>query len=161
MALIRFAVEGDIQLSRNLRVLVANLQNMKDFFGESLEIVEKRTDASFRKKGRNTQKSPKWKPLAKSTKLAREKRWGYYKKTPKNPSVLRWTGNLQDNKTKAVTNKSGVLAFNADYGIYHQKGGGSLPKRAVIDLSNEVNSAIVKSLHGKIQRDIGVFGLQA
>ena len=151
---------GEKQLSRNLRVLVDNLQDMKEFFSESLDIVAKRTDEIFQKKGMNTQKSPKWKLLAKSTKLAREKRWGYYKKTPKNPSVLRWTGNLQDNKTKAVTNKSGVLAFNADYGIYHQKGGGSLPKRAVIDLSNEVNSAIVKSLQGKIQRDVGVFGVQ-
>lgn len=160
MAQIKFSVNGDVQLSRNLRVLATKVANLKGFLGNALDIVEKRTDEIFSNKGSNVKKNPKWKPLSKSTLKARENRWGYYKKTPKNPSVLRWTGNLQDNKTKAVTNRMGMLAFNASYGIYHQQGRGNLPRRAVIDLSNEVNAAIVKSLHGKIEKDIGVFGVQ-
>ncbi len=161
MAQIRFSVDGDVQLSRNLRVFAENVKDMKEFMGEALDIVEKRSDSLFARKGSNTQKNPKWKPLAKSTKLARQKRWGYYKKPPKNPSTLRWTGNLQDNKTKAVSDKSGMLAFNADYGIHHQRGGQNLPKRAVIDLSNETNSEMIRALQKKVERDIGVFGLQA
>ncbi len=160
MAQIKFSVVGDIQLSRNLRVLTKNLRNLKGFFDESLKIVEERTDEVFQGKGKNMEKSPKWKPLSASTQKARKMRWGYYKKTPKNPSVLRWTGNLQDNRKRTVTNKSGKLQFDADYGIHHQRGSGNLPRRAVVDISNRTVAEMVRALQGKIEKAVGVFGIQ-
>lgn len=72
---IKWSVNGDIQLSRNLRVFVTQLSKMRDFYGEAVEIIEKKSDEVFAKAGANVQKNPKWSPLAASTLKARERRW--------------------------------------------------------------------------------------
>lgn len=73
---------------------------------------------------------------------------------------MRWTGRLQDDKTKEVTQSRGVLSYNAPYAVYHQEGGGRLPRRAIIDLDNLTNTLLVKALQSKIEKDIGIFGRQ-
>lgn len=150
-----FEVDGEIQLSRSLDLLVKDIPDLKDFFKETVTLIDERSDKLFAKKGKNVKKGKKWKDLAKSTKYARKKRYGYYKQAPDNPSVLRWTGNLQDSKKKKYTDDYGSLEYTAKYAIYHHKGNDNLPERSLIDLSNDVNAEIVrglqKQLHNKFK----------
>lgn len=151
---ITFRVNGQEQLSRNLRTLVVQLPQMEEFFEEALGIVEKRTDELFSQRGNNVEKNPKWRPLSARTEKARERRWGYYKKEPRNPTTLRWTGNLQDNRTKIIERTRAIYQHNAPYAIYHQEGSAKLPQRAIIDLDNRTNQEIVRAMQSKIERDI-------
>lgn len=160
MVVLTFDVRGHKQLARNLRVLADDIAALGEFFEEALDIIVARSDSIFASRGGNVEKAPSWPPLAPSTIKAREKRWGYYKHTPSRPGVLRWTGNLQENRERHVSDKSGRLTFRAPYAIYHQDGVGKLPRRVVVDLSNPTNELIVKALQGKIHRDVGIFGRQ-
>lgn len=156
---LNFKVSGHTQMARNLRIFVSDLKDLKSFFEEALDIVQARSDELFSSQGSKVQKANTWAPLAASTIKARERRWGYYKRTPSNPSVLRWTGNLQDNRTVMATKNKGTLTFNASYAAYHQNGGG-IPRRVVVDLSNPTNKMIVSALQRKIHEDAGIFGRQ-
>lgn len=93
---------------------------MEEFYKDALDLIEARSDELFAQRGQNTEKAEKWKPLASRTNKAREKRWGYYKKTPNKPSVLRWTGRLQTDRTKTIEKNRAIFEFNAPYAIYHQ-----------------------------------------
>lgn len=157
---ISFNVNGQQQLSRNLRVAVTQLPKMKEFFQEACDIVSEKSDSLFKAQGTNVEKNPKWKNLAPSTVKARQMGWGYYKNKPSNPGILRWTGKMQESKTITVTDQAGKLEFQAPYAIHHQEGGNKLPRRAVIDLDNTTNTKIVKAMQKKIQEDLGIFGLQ-
>ena len=161
MVVLKFNVRGHTQMARNIRIFVDDLQRLGEFFAEALDIVTARSDALFAAQGSNVEKANAWPPLAASTLKARERRWGYYKRAPSRPSVLRWTGNLQENRERHVTDRSGKLTYRAGYGVYHQDGGGKLPRRVVVDLSNKTNMEIVKALQRKIHKDIGIFGRQA
>lgn len=161
MAEIRFSIDGDVQLARNLRVFVQQLQNMEDFYQSALEAMADRSDRIFKAQGSNLQNAPSWRGLSSRTLLARTKRWGYYKKAPNGPGILRWTGTLQEDKEITVTNQFGQLAFTAPYAYYHQQGAGRLPKRAMLDLDMATNAEIVRLLQKKINDDIGISGLQA
>lgn len=163
MPQLSFTVVGDKQLSRNIRAFVDRLDNLGEFFRDAIDIVEARTDDLFSKEGSNVEKAGRWPPLAASTIEARTRRWGYYKKSPNKPGVLRWTGNLQENRNKNINDAFGELTFRAPYAIHHQKPGtpGRPPQRVVIDLSNSTNTEIVRALQTKIHKDIGMFGLQA
>ncbi len=158
---LNFKVNGATQLSRNLRLFVEKLSNLKEFFDAALTIVEGRTDSLFAARGGNVEKANPWPPLAPSTIKAREKRWGYYKRNPSSPSVLRWTGALQDTRARSVSDRFGRLEFTMPYAVYHQDGGGTLPRRVIVDLSNPTNAEIVRALQAKVQRDLGIFGRQA
>jgi len=155
------SINGDVQLSRNLRVLADDLKNLKPFYKEAIWIVKDKSDEIFKQEWKNIQKSNKWKWLSSGTKTARQnKRW-YYKKPSNNPWVMRWTGNLQDNTTEIATKAFGLFKFNSSYAIYHQKGGKTLPKRALIDLDNKTNAEIIRALQGLINKQIWIFNRQA
>lgn len=158
---IRWSVNGDVQLARNLRVFVTNLSKMREFYDEAVGIIEEKSDTIFEKKWSNVQKNPQWKPLSTKTLKARANRWGYYKQSPNNPSTLRWTGRLQTDRTKVINDKQGSLTFNAPYAIYHQEGSNKLPRRAMIDIDNQNAADIVRALQTKINKDIWISGLQA
>lgn len=64
---------------------------MAEFYKDALDLIEKRSDELFAQRGQNAEKAEKWRALSPRTVKARERRWGYYKKTPINPTVLRWT----------------------------------------------------------------------
>lgn len=162
MAQIRLVIDGQVQLSRNLRVFSNSMSDMSDFYRDAVGVVEKRTDEVFGGKGKNVEKGAKWKRLAESTEKARSRRWGYYKNEPvADASTLVWTGNLRDNRTRKSGKNYGKLTFNAPYAIYHHRGGGNLPKRSIIDLSRKTNQEIVRALQKKIHKEIGIFGSQA
>lgn len=160
MVSINFKVRGETQLSRNLRVLAEDIPQLSDFFTEALDIIVARSDSLFESEGRNVEKANAWPPLAPSTLRARERRWGYYKRAPSRPGVLRWTGNLQERRERHVSDRSGRETYKMPYAIYHQDGGKNLPRRVVIDLSDSTNILIVKALQMKIHRDLGIFGRQ-
>lgn len=160
MVQLTFKVNGHVQLSRNLRVFADKIKNPREFFKEALDIIAARSDELFRSSGSNVQKANTWAPLSPSTQKARANRWGYYKRTPSRPTTLRWTGNLQDNRTIHVGPTKGTLTFNAPYAIYHQSGGG-IPRRVVVDLSNQTSADIVRSLQRLIHKEMGIFGRQA
>jgi len=158
MAQIKFTVNGEVQLSRNLRVAAKSIQNMSTFIKEAVWIVEQKSDSIFSQQWRNVEKSPTWKSLAASTLAARARRSWYYKQSPAwNPWILRWTWRLQKDRTKTVTDKMWTLTFNAPYAIHHQEWWRKLPKRAIIDLDNNTNTKIVKALQKKINESIWIF----
>lgn len=158
---LQFSVSGHVQLARNLRLFAKELTNLREFFEEAIGIVEDRTDAMFSAQGSNVEKANPWAALSPRTMKAREKRWGYYKRSPSRPGILRWTGALQDTRARSFSNKFGRLQFTMPYAPYHQAGGGNLPRRVIVDLSNPTNAEIVRALQAKVNRDIGIFGRQA
>lgn len=160
MVQLTFNVQGHKQVSRNLRVFAKDIGDLRGFFQEALEIVGTRSDELFKAQGSNVQKANTWAPLSASTQKAREKRWGYYRRSPSRPGVLRWTGNLQENRSLTVTSQKGSMTFNAPYAVYHQGGGASLSRRVVVDLSNPTNVLIVKALQKLIHEKAGIFGRQ-
>ena len=158
---ISISINGDMQLSRNLRVFADSLNNLSEFYKDAIDIVKERSNSLFSAQGSNVEKWPKWKWLAASTLKARERWRGYYKKAPNNPGILRWTGRLQTDITTTITDRYGSFEFNAPYAWYHNAWWGNLPRRPIMDLSNEVNTMLMKKLQEKIQKDMWIFGLQA
>lgn len=164
MVVLKFEVDGHVQLSRNLRVFAKDLKGvgMRQFYREAIDIIEARSDNLFRAQGSNVQKAANWAPLSPKTEAARKGRWGYYAKQPSRPGILRWTGRLQQQRKRVVTGTFGSLEFTAPYAKYHHRGGGNLPKRVIIDLSNPTNEEIVKALQKHIHKHGGgLFGRQA
>lgn len=160
MVVVNFKVQGQTQVAKGLRLLAAEIPKLSEFFAEALDIVTARSDSLFAMAGSNVFRANTWPPLAPKTVKARERGWGYYRNTPSRPGVLRWTGNLQENKERHVSDSGGRLTYRAPYAIYHQEGGGKLPRRVIVDLSDETGMQIVKALQVKINRDIGIFGRQ-
>lgn len=161
---ITFEIAGATQLSRNLRLLASDLKGpaLAQFHSEAADIIEEKSLKIFDDKGQNVEKSPKWAPLGNRTVKARERRWGYYRQSPvaiNKPLV--WTGTLRDSRRKTSNANYGMLEFTARYGLYHQRGGGTLPQRAILDLDNQTNSEIVRTLQKIINEKIGIYGLQA
>lgn len=160
------SVDGHKQVSRNLRVLARDIPQLKSFFDEGLDIVQARTAEVFAAQGLNVAKGPAWAPLSKKTLRAREKGWGYYKRTPNRPSPMRWTGALQDQVMRQTSDSGGTMVHTArsskgfDYPLAHQRGSGNLPPRPIIDLSNPTVSALVRALQNHVYRTIGMFGRQ-
>lgn len=158
MVRIAFDVDGERQLSRNLRVAVRRLKDMQEFHKDAVGVMIERKDELFKNQGRTIAKNPKRKRLSPRTRKARNRRRGYYAQNPTtNPGILRWTGRLQNDIEERRNNNFGLMKFNAPYAPYHQKGGRRLPKRVLMDLDNATNEKIVKKLQEKIQRDIGIF----
>lgn len=160
MVQLTFNVQGHKQVSRNLRVFAKDIGDLRGFFEDALKIIGSRSDELFASQGAKVEKANAWAPLAKSTVKARERRWGYYKRTPSRPDVLRWTGNLQDNRTIVAQSSKGTMTFNAPYAVYHQGGGGNLSRRVVVDISNPTTMLIVKALQQLIHEKAGIFGRQ-
>lgn len=158
MAQLKFTVNGDIQLSRNLRIAAVQIADLSDFYKEAIEIVENRTDEIFKTAWKNVKKWPSRDSLSPVTERARAAWWWHYSASPNNPWVMRWTWRLQDDRTKVVTKNSWSLTFNAPYAWYHQEWiPNKLPQRAIIDLDNDTNQKIVKSLQWIINDVIWIF----
>lgn len=163
---IKFVVEGQTQVSRNLRILADAIPNLREWFDDALDIVDSRTHALFMAQGATAEKGPPWAALSPKTLRAREKRWGYYKRTPNRPGLLRWTGALEDQTTRQTTDEYGQLTHSArsskgfNYPRAHQRGTGNLPQRVIIDITAPTIAELQRSLQAKINRDIGNFGRQ-
>lgn len=157
---IKFEVNWQIQLSRNLRMTAINISNLTPFIKESIDIVHDRNNQVFEKEWSNVEKNQKWPTLKSKTLVARSRRWWYYKNTPNNPSTLRWTWRLQNDITKHINKNEWILKYNAPYAVYHQSWWKNLPRRAIIDLDNQTNTKIVKALQKFINNQTKIFGKQ-
>ena len=158
MVQIKFEVQGWDNISRSLEIMIKNTTKLKWFFGEALDIVEKRTDDIFSKDWQNVITSNKWKALSPSTKKARKNRTWYYKKAPSwRVWILHWTWNLLNNKSKIIKRLSWILKYNAPYAWYHLNWDWKLPKRKFLELDPKTKTLIVKALQKKIVKDIQKF----
>lgn len=153
-------VDGYKQLGRNIRRIAKDIKEMRPFFDSAINIVTTRSDAIWAMEGGNVEKAPSWRPLSAKTVKARERRWGYYKRTPSRPGIMRWTGNLQENRERHVSDQMGRVTFKAPYAVYHQRGGTDLPRRVIVDLSEETDMELHKALQLHIHKAIGTFGQQ-
>jgi len=131
---------------------------MSEFFTEAIDIVDKYQQDAFREEG----KPNAWQGLAPSTLKARARRTGYYRQQPSGQTgILHWTGRLENSNKKTITDTQGKLEKTAPYAKFHQYGGKNLPQRKMLTLDPRAAAEITRSLQKKIQRDIGLFGLQA
>lgn len=161
MVQISYQVDGVDQLHRNLSLLIDNLDNLSDFFSESVDLIEKRTDELFKSEWKAVQKGNQWDELAPSTVKARERRWGYYKNQPwSNPWILQRTWNLRDSRTKKINNIEASLTMDAYYAIFHHRGGPKLPERSIIDLDNDTNAELVRILQNHIWKNVWIYWKQ-
>lgn len=164
---ITFIVDDHIQVSRNLRLLAKEIPELKTPFGQILDAVQLRTASMFKAGGSNVAKAGAWPALAESTLRARKNGWGYYKQTPNNPGIMRWTGAAQDKVLKQATDSFGLLQHTAvskkgfNYPLAHQKGSGRLPQRVIIDIDEATIAEMQRIFQKHVHDKIGMFGLQA
>lgn len=156
---ISFKINGATQLSRNLEILNYNIDHLKDFYDEAIDIMHKKSDSIWATSGQNVEKGDKWKPLSKYTEMQRKHRKGYYAATPNKPQIMRWTGRLQEDTTKKITDTYGMLTYNAPYAKELHMGNSqkNLPSRPIIDLDNETNAQVVKALQKQFEKQIQAF----
>lgn len=158
---ITFAVDGVIELARNLRIASNWIAlSLGEFHQEAVSIVKERSDELFSNAGANVQNWPSWKSLSPTTERMRAKRSGYYKKEPNNPWVLRWTGRLQNSAVQSSNKQEGSLEYTAPYAIKHQRGWPRLPRRKIIDIDMKTSTKIVKALQRIVNDQIWIFWRQ-
>lgn len=141
---ISFEIEWGGRLSRRIEGISANIKNLKPFFKKTADLVDTKIDKVFDSRW-SVLKWKKRSSLSQRTIVARRNRWWHYKLPPNNPSLLRWTGNLQDNRTKNHTNSSAQITFNAPYAVHHHFGKGRM-KRRLIQLDEKLNAEIMRAL---------------
>lgn len=137
------------RLSRRIEGIEADLSNLWPFFKKAVDILSDKADEIFSTEGKRLV-GRRWRPLSPSTIKARQRRWWYYKLPPNNPSVLRWTWNLQDNRTKTSSNSWWQLIFNAPYAWYQH------PKRKLIELDPKTSAEIIRALQVHINNKQGI-----
>ena len=161
MVQMQYEVDGIMQTSRNLNLMIDNLDNLWDFYEESIDLIEERTDELFKSKWKAVQKGEKWAALKDSTEKARAMRRGYYRKQPtSNPGPMRRTWNLQESRTRTIWSVEASLTLDAYYAVYHHRGDGNLPERSLIDLDNDTNAELVRILQKFIWENIWIYGRQ-
>ena len=159
---ITFTVSGVTEMSRSLRFNAEQLQRPAEFFRDAATLLEARTNQIWSEEGASLEHASPWPSLAPSTIKARERRWGYYKQTPNNPGVLRWTGNLQDHRNVTVNDDGCTIEFLEGYGPYHQDGSGDRPpQRKFADIDDATSLEIQRALLRYLNDTQGVFGRQA
>ena len=156
MAQLTFNIDGVDKISRNLRVFAKKIDLNRDFFKEAIDIIEDFNKKSFEAGG----KPKKWTALSSATQKARANRWGYYKKPARSPKILRWTGNLQNNNEKIITQKIGIFRKNAPYAKYHHFGGKNLPVRKPLTLDSLSAAEIVRAFQKELNKKAKISGLQ-
>lgn len=161
MVHLTFEIDGVVEMSRNLQVLINNIPKLDIFFARVEDMIDFRIDEIFRSEGSALKNHPVWRPLAPSTQKARKNRTGYYRRPPKGtPKILRWTGNLQDKRHRRHGKDFVEVALLADYAVYHFRGGGDLPMRRPLELDQGTITEIERALQTHIDRTIGISGLQ-
>lgn len=141
------------RLSRRIEGVDTMLSNLQPFFRDTVDLLKKKSDEVFSTKWQRLLWW-RWAWLSSSTTKARVNRRWYYRRQPNNPSVLRWTGNLQDNVTKKSTKDYGQLIFNAPYAWYHHVGRWQR-RRKLVELDPKTNAEIIRILQTYIIKEFG------
>lgn len=156
---VTFEIKGWGRLSRRIEWINKSLDNLSPFFKKVVDMVDKKVDRVFSSQG-SVLKGRKRASLSKETVLARKNRQWYYKLPPSNPSTLRWTGNLQNNRTKKHDSKSAQITFNAPYAVYHHFGRWRM-RRRLIQLDEKLNQEIMRVLVTEINRVHGIADIRS
>lgn len=91
--------------------------------------------------------SGRWRKLAASTLMARERRSGYYAQRPvATGKALIWTGRLQKGIKDEPSDKQLRIYNDVPYFKYHQKAGGRPPQREML----VINSKVITTVSGHI-----------
>lgn len=143
-------VIGIDKLVKEIAGIRRRLQNPTPAYRVSANLLEKHVAGVFRTEG--GRHGRKWKALAPSTVLARDKGWGYYRATPgfsasSTGPVLTWTGGLRRSFTRrggdhvrAISVSGLTWGSSHPVGSFHHSPGarvGNLPRRAILEFVND------------------------
>lgn len=142
-------------ISRQLEWFMSKAMKRENYRDDVLDTMEKIKDKNFSSEWRQNVINPKWAPLSVWTALARAKRTWYYKRPSNRPSMLRWTGNLQDNIKRVKSQYSCQMIFNTQYAIYHQDGKWA-KHRALFEFNPSVKAEIMRAIQKKFNEEIGI-----
>ncbi len=113
------------------------------------ELLKYYDDEVFREQGVNG----KWKNLSAITQLSREKRQGYYKASPETTNkILIWTGRLKRGFESAVTATKTIISNKVPYFKYHQQGGGRLPRRQMLAITQKTVDIVTNTFEKYINK---------
>jgi phage gpG-like protein len=148
---IEFTISGDEAIVRKLDISMYAVKNLKPVFTEVLQMIDKNIDRNFERQG--TERRGRWQNLKASTLRARANRQGYYSRSPSKPRILRWTGTLQENRAKQVTNSSAMLVMTTPYAKYHHYGTKYIPARPIIFLDRSTESMILRNIQNYVLKE--------
>jgi len=146
-----FQIAGDVVLVRKLDYTISNLANLKPFYEQTLDLIKTNLDRNFEREGAE---ASKWQSLSAKTLKARSLRQGYYARSPNKPRILRWTGNMQDNRLEEATRDYAKVEFQTSYAKFHNFGTKNIPARPFVKLDNKTNSLIIRNLENFILKDL-------
>lgn len=132
----------DRELKLKLNNLAQGLTNSKPVMKDiSEQLLNYYGDEVFQEQG--TTGVDKWRQLSAVTSLSREKRQGYYKAAPETTNkILIWTGRLRRGFDSTVSATKTVIFNKVPYFKYHQTGGGRLPKRTMLAITQKVITVV-------------------
>lgn len=128
-----------------LNKLLNGIENTKPLMKEIGEdAVKYFSDEVFKAQGKETS-GGSWRPLAMSTLSARERRSGYYKNPPETTGkILIWTGRLRRGFEDYVEKTRVTISNKVPYFKYHQQGGGKLPKRQMLGITQKLINLVTE-----------------
>lgn len=156
---VTFEIKGWGRLSRRIEWINKSIDDLSPFFKKVADMVDKKIDKVFSSQG-SVLKGKKRSSLSKQTVQARMNRQWHYKLPPNNPSTLRWTWNLQNNRTKKHDRKSAQITFNAPYAVYHHFGKWRM-KRRLVQLDQQLNQEIMRVLVTEINKTHGIANIRS
>lgn len=147
-----FEVDGEQQVSLAIGRMIRAVDDMRPFapaFQSAFKAVETQQFA-----GQGVGPGGKWQALSEPYATRKRARWG-------NKPILRASDALYASLTggsSLMVAEPRLLVFGAatDYGMYHQRGGGSLPRRKVIDVSPSQQKAEFGRALGEMARALGM-----
>lgn len=136
-----FQVQWWDKISRVLQDMNVVVTDMSQPMEQAIEIIQEWVDENFKREWSRTEW--KRKELSKATQKARANRWWWYRQSPNNPWILRWTGRMQENVEKLVRRNYGSIQRKTEYAKYHQWWRW-VPKRKFIDLNNDIKREVTR-----------------
>lgn len=149
MATTGITFKGDKILNRKLQKLSTNIKNARKPLEQSGKYVIKQSVKNFQTEGATLQS--KWKPLSPFT-MAQKSKLGFGAK-----KILQRTGKLMRSIKIIQLNKFLVkISSKNPYYKYHQSTAArkKLPRRKMLDITNEISKDIVKIFKKYILKDL-------
>lgn len=159
---ITFEIEGEEQFNRTFRRLDENFKDLSPIWDDVRDAfwdIEKEQFQSEGAKGR----SGRWKPLSPKYEKQKIARYGTFAVIA---GVLIATESLYKSMTRDAphtvyqkTKTRMTLGTDLPYAAFHQRGGGRLPKREVISLSEKNKRTLQKTIQKSLVKQIRKSGV--
>ena len=137
---------------REFKSKINTLEKNVKSFKQPLEQVGSDLQEYYGRKVFNSQGAElgqKWKPLSRSTVMARQMRRGHYGKTPvETNKILVWTGKLRDGFKKKATSTRLIISNSVDYFKHHQI------TRPMLGITAEVINIVEKRIQSYLDKSI-------